>query len=121
MPVPAVIQNALRMSVKPSIINPYVHGLPPGSKDFICSLTCADRKMDVYQSTGPGAGEPILEHVIEFLIEDTKTMLNVTFNTAKADWEAKFQRRALETRAENFASLLGGELYQHVLTHIGVA
>lgn len=121
MSIPKDVITALKMSVKPTYINPYVHGLPPGSKDFICTLTCDDRTMNVYQSTGPGVGEPSLDPVIEFLIEDTKTMIEVAFDRAKADWEGKFQRNALETRATNFATLLGGELYQHVLRHIGAA
>lgn len=115
----AHICNLLQMKVESTNFNPYTQGMPVGSKDFIVTLSCDGRSMKVYQTTGPGVGQPTIESVVDFLFDDTREMLK-PFDKSKADWHKKFDRTALETRATAFAELLGGDLYQHVLAHLGV-
>lgn len=106
------------MKVEATNFNPYTHGMPPGSKDFIVTLSYDCRSMQVYQTTGPGVGTPALASVVDFLIDDVKEMLT-TFDSKNANWTQKFNRNATEVRATNFATLLGGDHFGEVLATLG--
>ena len=115
---PTTITDLLQMKVEPTNFNPYTHGMPIGSKDFIVTLSYDGRSMKVYQTTGPGVGQPTIEGVVDFLIDDVKEMLS-PFDSKKADWHGKFDRNATEVRATNFATLLGGEHFAVILGLLG--
>ena len=115
---PKNIVALLLMKVDETNFNPYTHRVPPGSKDFIVTLSYDGRSMRVYQTTGPGVGAPTLENVIDFLVDDVKAMLS-PFDMKNADWHGKFDRNALEVRATNFATLLGGDHFGEILALVG--
>jgi len=115
---PKNIVDLLHMKVEATNFNPYTQGLPVGSKDFIVTLSYDGRSMKVYQTTGPSVGEPTIDSVVDFLVDDVKEMLK-PFDSKKADWHGKFDRNALEVRATNFATLLGGNLFGEILALVG--
>ncbi len=117
LPKPDSYLSMVAQAVK---FNPYNSNTPPGSKDFLVTLTCEGRSMEVYQTTGPGTGDPVLDHVVGFLIDDVKGAL-APWDPSKKDWWQRFDHNAMEVRATKFATLIGTDRFNAVLKHLGIS
>jgi hypothetical protein len=100
--------------------NPNIDSMPPGLRQFRCTLRCGHRRMTVYFSQGPAIEhEPTVEDVLDCLASDAAGAAD-TFE----DWCAELgydsdSRKAEQTyrlireQSEKLAALLGpafGEL-----------
>ena len=106
--------DQLYCNIKETPFNPYAcGGVIAGSKFFIVTIGFEGRSMEVYQTAKPGVSPPTTQTVFESLLKDVRTYIKHGDEpvSLKQSWDQRFDKRALETRATNFATLIGGDWF----------
>ena len=96
---------------KETAFNPYLgRGAPVGAKSYITSLRYEERSMEVYWT---GMEPPTLARIFEGLLSDVRAFIAHGDDpvTHQQTWDSRFDKRAIETRSTQFATLVGSDWF----------
>ena len=110
------VYDALTINLKRTKFNPNMKWID-GARPYFGTVQHGTKRIEIFHTVKPGEKDPpTVKDVVDYCVSEIRAVM-VEFPKTE-DWYKNSERRALETRTEKFAELLGADLMTIVLQYI---